>query len=50
MKLFSLARSNGESFEGSIKYAMKAVLVSSSFLFRGEIDRSVQRQEYAGRG
>jgi hypothetical protein len=38
MNLYTLARSSGESFESSVKYAMKAVLVSSSFLFRGEVD------------
>jgi hypothetical protein len=36
VKLYNLARTNGESFHGSIKHAMKAVLVSPSFLFRGE--------------
>ncbi len=37
MKLFSMAQSDGESYENSIKLALKAVLVSPHFLFRGEI-------------
>jgi hypothetical protein len=36
MKLYELAKDNGETFHASIKHAMKGVLVSSSFLFRGE--------------
>jgi mono/diheme cytochrome c family protein len=36
MKLYRLAADNGEGFHASIKHAMKGVLVSSSFLFRGE--------------
>ena len=36
MKLYDLAHANGEAFHGSVKHAMKAVLVSPSFLFRGE--------------
>jgi mono/diheme cytochrome c family protein len=35
MKLYALARTNGEHFSGSVKHAMKAVLVSPHFLFRG---------------
>jgi len=34
MNLYALADKNGESFEGSVKLAMKAVLVSTHFLFR----------------
>jgi mono/diheme cytochrome c family protein len=37
MKLFALADSNGESFEKSVELALEAVLVSPSFLFRGEL-------------
>jgi mono/diheme cytochrome c family protein len=37
MKLFTLADKNGESFEGSVKVALEAVLVSPYFLFRGEL-------------
>src|SRR5438477_2161979 len=37
MKLFALADANGESFEQSVKLALEAVLVSPSFLFRGEL-------------
>jgi hypothetical protein len=33
--LYDLAHANGEGFRGSVKHAMKAVLVSPSFLFRG---------------
>ena len=36
MKLYDLARDNGLSFHASVKHAMKGILVSSSFLFRGE--------------
>jgi hypothetical protein len=36
VKLFDLAHENGEDFRGSVKHAMKAILVSPSFLFRGE--------------
>ncbi|HVT91031.1 MAG TPA: DUF1592 domain-containing protein [Tepidisphaeraceae bacterium] len=36
MNLVDLAGRQGEGFEGSIKLAMKAVLVSPYFLFRGE--------------
>jgi mono/diheme cytochrome c family protein len=35
--LYTLARKNDEAFEASVKHAMKGVLVSSSFLFRGEV-------------
>src|SRR6185369_16822088 len=37
MKLFALADANGESFEKSVEVALEAVLVSPSFLFRGEL-------------
>src|SRR5437660_540961 len=37
MKLFALADTNGESFEQSVKLALEAILVSPSFLFRGEL-------------
>src|SRR3989441_317429 len=37
LRLFALADTNGESFEQSVKLALEAVLVSSSFLFRGEL-------------
>ncbi len=36
MKLFALGDANGESFEKSVQLALEAVLVSPSFLFRGE--------------
>jgi mono/diheme cytochrome c family protein len=39
MELYRFARSNGEDFHGGVKHAMKGVLVSSSFLFRGEPER-----------
>ena len=35
--LYELARGQGDSFEKSVKLALQAVLVSPSFLFRGEI-------------
>jgi hypothetical protein len=37
MTLYSSAQKDGLSFEASVKLAMKAVLVSPYFLFRGEI-------------
>src|SRR2546427_125257 len=37
MKLFALGDTNGESFEQSVKLVLEAVLVSPSFLFRGEL-------------
>ena len=37
LKLYELAAANGESFEGSVQQALKAVLVSPNFLFRGEL-------------
>ena len=37
MKLYDLARRNGEPFEGGVAQALKAVLVSPNFLFRGEL-------------
>ncbi len=36
MKLYSLAREQGDSFEAGVKLAMKAVLVSPHFLFLGD--------------
>lgn len=36
MQLYRFAQANGESFHASVKHAMKGLLVSSSFLFRGE--------------
>jgi hypothetical protein len=39
MKIFDLAEQQGEVFEESVKYALQAVLVSPSFLFRVEQDR-----------
>ncbi|MEO6436165.1 MAG: DUF1592 domain-containing protein [Tepidisphaeraceae bacterium] len=44
IKLFTLASEHGESFQGSVKHAMKAVLVSPSFLFRGEIGDKVAQE------
>jgi hypothetical protein len=38
MKLFELARKEGDSFEGGIKLAVQAILVSPHFLFRVESD------------
>ncbi len=37
MKLYELGVKNGETFEGSVQQALKAVLVSPHFLFRGEL-------------
>lgn len=37
MKLYNFARTNGEPFEGGVVQALKAVLVSPNFLFRGEL-------------
>lgn len=36
LKLYEFARAQGDSFEASVKLAMKAVLVSPHFLFLGE--------------
>ncbi|MDQ3441221.1 MAG: DUF1592 domain-containing protein, partial [Planctomycetota bacterium] len=36
MKLYGLAVEHGETFHAGVKHAMNGVLVSSSFLFRGE--------------
>lgn len=36
MKLYDVARADGDSFEAGVKLAMKAVLVSSKFLFIGQ--------------
>jgi mono/diheme cytochrome c family protein len=36
MKLYEIARADGDSFEAGVKLAMKAVLVSSKFLFLGQ--------------
>jgi len=40
VKLFDLASSEGENFAASVKLALKAVLVSPHFLFRGELQSS----------
>jgi len=37
LKLYDFARKNGEPFEGGVAQALKAVLVSPNFLFRGEL-------------
>ena len=37
MKLYDFARRNGEPFEGGVAQALKGVLVSPNFLFRGEL-------------
>ncbi len=37
MKLYELGQKHGETFEGSVQQALKAVLVSPHFLFRGEL-------------
>jgi hypothetical protein len=37
LTLFALAQQGGESFEGAVKVALQAVLVSPHFLFRGEL-------------
>ncbi len=36
MRFYELAQTNGERFEGSVKLALQAILVSPHFLFRGE--------------
>jgi hypothetical protein len=38
MKFVDLAAQNGESFEGGIQLAVKAILVSPEFIFRVELD------------
>jgi hypothetical protein len=42
-KLYDLAHANGETFHGSVKHAMKAILVSPSFLFRGGVEADAER-------
>ncbi len=37
MKLYELGQRHGETFEGSVLPALKAVLISPHFLFRGEL-------------
>ncbi len=37
MKLYELGRKHGETFEGGVQQALKAVLISPHFLFRGEL-------------
>ncbi len=37
LKLYTATRADGESFDGGVKVALQAVLVSPHFLFRGEI-------------
>src|SRR5262249_5437133 len=43
MKFVDLAEQNGESFEGGIQLAVKAILVSPQFLFRVELDNQAPR-------
>ncbi|MSU59216.1 MAG: DUF1592 domain-containing protein [Pedosphaera sp.] len=45
MGLFKLARHQGETFEASVKLAMKAALVSPHFLFRGEIQSQPNQRD-----
>ena len=40
MKLFEQASRRGETFEGAVKFALKAALVSPNFLFRIERERT----------
>jgi hypothetical protein len=49
MKLYDLARAQGDTFEGGVKLAMKAVLVSPHFLFLGEPRTAVAATGPAGR-
>ena len=37
MRFYDMARKEGESFEAGVRLAMQAVLMSSKFLFRGEL-------------
>jgi hypothetical protein len=46
IKLYDLARENGETFHGSVKHAMKAVLVSPSFLFRGGVEADAEKSPH----
>jgi len=46
MKLYALARDNGESFHGGVKHAMKAILVSPNFLFRGGVAADADSQPH----
>ncbi len=39
MKLFDAAKKNGQVFEECVRFALKGVLVSPSFIFRAEPDR-----------
>ena len=47
VKLYTLARENGESFHGCVKHAMKAILVSPNFLFRGGVEADADKQPHA---
>ncbi len=42
MGLYRLARENGEGYEGALRVALSAVLVSPEFLFRVERDRAAE--------
>jgi hypothetical protein len=43
MKLYEMAREQGDSFEAGVKLAMKAVLVSPHFLFIGDLPKPAAR-------
>jgi hypothetical protein len=45
LRLVELARKNGEDYEGGVKLAMQAILVSPYFLFRVELDRQFRNRE-----
>lgn len=45
MKLFKLARTDGDTFEASVRLALTAVLVSPNFLFRVEPDAAKDKPE-----
>lgn len=47
MKLYAIARDNGENPRGAVKFAMKGMLVSPSFLFRGEAPSTIAGEKRA---
>src|SRR5687767_4637864 len=47
MQLYDLAREHGENHHAAVRHAMKAVLVSVSFLFNGELEPPARESQAA---
>ena len=47
LKFYELGMKEGEKFEGSVKLALHAILVSPNFLFRGEMQQGSDRKGIA---